>query len=65
MASEKPTVIDEEAAPAAEKQEEYIRFNSGDTLEAIAEKFDTTVDSIIERNNLNPAALQVGHWLYV
>ena len=38
----------------------YYRINDGDTLEAIAERFDTTVDDLItlnpniEANNLEP-----------
>lgn len=73
MAAEKPVIISDDAAPQAadaakkdpEKTETYIRFNSGDSLEAIAETYATTVEAIIERNKLNPAALQVGHWLFV
>lgn len=75
MAAEKPVVITDDAAPQGleaepikeeiKKVEQYIRFNSGDSLEALAKKYETTVEVIIERNKLNPAALQVGHWLYV
>jgi LysM repeat protein len=75
MAAEKPEVITDQEekevslSPAPpetpDREPAYIRFNSGDSLEAIAEKYETTVEAICERNKLNPAALQVGHWLFV
>jgi LysM repeat protein len=70
MSEEKASIIldkEEEQTSQEEQPLQYIRFNSGDTLESIAKKYGTTPEKIVELNNLNPhpSALQVGHWLYI
>lgn len=74
MAAEKPEIIEDKEETPKEKPipekaplvlTHYIRFNSGDTLESISKEWGTSPEDIIEFNKINPAALQVGHWLYV
>ena len=49
---------------AVEKQ--YYRIKAGDTLEAIAVKFDTTVDALLQLNpGIDPLALEPGQRIRV
>jgi LysM repeat protein len=55
--------IDTDAVPIAK---EYYRVRPGDTLEAIAGKFDTTVDALLELNpGVDPLALSPGQRIRV
>lgn len=47
-----------ETGAASEDARRYYRIRVGDTLEAIAERFDTTVDRLLELNpGIDPLAL--------
>lgn len=46
-------------------QEETIKVKKGDTLYSIAKKYNTTVDSIIKKNNLKTNALSIGQELII
>jgi LysM repeat protein len=47
-----------ETGAAAEDARRFYRIRVGDTLEAIAERFDTTVDRLLELNpGIDPLAL--------
>ncbi len=51
--------------PASDAEQTYV-VQSGDTVWAIAERFSTTIDAIIDANGLaNPGALQVGQELVI
>ena len=43
----------------------YYEVNKGDTLYSIAKKYDTTVDSLINLNNLNNSSLFIGQLLVI
>jgi LysM repeat protein len=67
-----PTIVDSSgkvagtAANSTGGREQSYAVESGDTLIAIANRFDTTVEAIVRRNNiLNPTDLQVGQQLII
>jgi LysM repeat protein len=60
-----PTTPTESTTTAARERRIY-RVRRGDTLESIAEKFDTTVDDLLQLNpNIDPLALSPGQKIRV
>jgi LysM repeat protein len=67
-----PTIVDStgkiagSAGNGTPGREQSYAVESGDTLIAIANRFDTTVEAIVRRNNItNPTDLQVGQQLVI
>jgi LysM repeat protein len=60
-----PTPVPE-ATPEPEPEPQTYTVQSGDTLTAIAQRLDTTVDAIVEANVLeNPDLIQPGQELII
>lgn len=56
----------EETAPAASpRAEEYVPILPGDTLEDIAARYGTDVQTIVDRNHLNPDWFLPNQWIFV
>lgn len=73
MALSQPTIIDStEAQPtaadipaAAPRVEQYVPILSGETLEDVAAKYQTDVQTIVDRNQLNPGWYFANQWVFV
>lgn len=68
MASVKPTVIDETQDATEEGtpgQLQYVPILPGETLQDIATKYGTTIDTIVSNNNLNPDYIFPNQWIFV
>ena len=66
VATATPAATTSPSQPAAAGDEIEYEVEAGDTLSAIAEEFDTTIEAIMERNDIEDAALiYVGQKLIV
>lgn len=58
--------VEEEQTEAAESEQRTYRVRSGDTLSAIAERFDTTVRALARANDIdNPNEIRAGERLVI
>lgn len=63
--SSSPPLVSQEVAPQTERVEQYVPILSGETLEDVAAKYQTDVQTIIDRNQLNPDWYFANQWVFV
>lgn len=66
--ADNPTIIEEQAAPAASatpREEKYVPILPGQTLEDIAALYGADVQTIVDRNCINPEWYFANQWIFV
>lgn len=65
MAEEQAQTAEVEKVEETERTLTYVRILPGETIQDVAERFNTTVDQIVTDNKINPAYIQPNQWVFV